>query len=603
MDRFIAMIWEEASALQSGQAQVWTDALRARSSWTVILDKPGLRLFSKLHRTERPIATSFDRLPGAVVGTLFERGREEGGRKRSLCAGASERILAGRGGHLVENFWGNYVALWRDPVSNAVTLLRDPCGAVPCFLTRAAGVDLAFSYAADVASLPGIGFSIDREFLKAFLLFSYFSTHQTGLESVTELLPGQRVVFQPGKTPAFSWAWNAATISAVPTHRSFEEARLDLRGIAETCFAAWGNEYGRIAVQLSGGLDSSIALALLRRYSAASVTALHFVGEGYESFERGLARAAADRAGVRLVELPPDAAVTDLGPMLFEPPLVRPTPQVFGLAADAIAELACDEAGAAAMVAGHGGDSLFLQRSVTGAMLEDHVRLNGLRRDFWRVAYDSATLQQRPVWELVASAAASAFRRPRWTPYEFLSSALASGRVALTPEAAASVPEAYMVHPWLAEAAQLPRGKAEQLRAIVALYRYYAVRGHGVTRDALNPWVSQPIVEFALRTPTFVFGSGGVDRSLQRRAFADLIPEDIARRTGKGFIDHHMLVVIRRNLDLLRTLVLDGALMKEDWFDRPRIEKMFTSEALSAGASTQIIQSLVAVEVWLRSWR
>ena len=50
----------------------------------------------------------------------------------------------------------------------------------------------------------------------------------------------------------------------------------------------------------------------------------------------------------------------------------------------------------------------------------------------------------------------------------------------------------------------------------------FGAQNHGVRLDAIHPFISQPLVEFSLRTPAFMFGDGGEDRALERRAFGDL---------------------------------------------------------------------------------
>jgi asparagine synthase (glutamine-hydrolysing) len=172
----------------------------------------------------------------------------------------------------------------------------------------------------------------------------------------------------------------------------------------------------------------------------------------------------------------------------------------------------------------------------------------------------------------------------------------------LSVSAAKAIPEAYKLHPWFADAMRLPRGKAEHLLSIVALYHYHHHHGRGIARDVIYPFFSQPIAEFALQTPTYIFCEGGIDRSLERAAFADLIPAEIAQRTGKGGADSYLLKVMQANLGFYRDLVLNGALIQQGFLDRAKVETMLSPTFTTQGGGALYVYLLVAAEAWLHSW-
>src|SRR5690606_14146307 len=141
----------------------------------------------------------------------------------------------------------------------------------------------------------------------------------------------------------------------------------------------------------------------------------------------------------------------------------------------------------------------------------------------------------------------------------------------------------YRLHPWLEQATGLPPGKADQLSAMLMLYNYYAVGVDGTRFEQRMPFLSQPIMELCLRLPTYMFMRGGTDRALERAAFSDIVPSRIFERTAKGYVDHHLLSVTRRNIDFLREFVLDGEIVQQDWIDREEVERILTPEHLLSG--------------------
>lgn len=604
MDRFVAMIWDEEDQSRQALVNAWSEGLERRTPrWRRVLEQPGLRVMSYVHRGDEPVVTRWRSEDGIVIGALFRRGDEARGRIKTLERDVCRRIGATRGDELAKAYWGSFVAVWRDPATQTVSVLRDACGGAPCFLTEQSGVQLAFAHAEDVADLPGLRFTTDWTYLQSFILFNYFITRHTGLNEVKELLGGERMEHRRGEAPRMSWAWNGAAFAANPNRQTFADAKAEFRETAEACFTAWGKEYRNVLVSLSGGLDSSILANLLRRVSDGKITALHHVGRGYESYEAKLARLAAEHAGIELIEAELDPEKNDTRAALAAPRSVRPKLQVFSILIDRVAAASADRVGADCFMAGQGGDNIFIQRSGANRTLADHVRLNGITGDIWRLAYDSALLQRGSVWKaLEGLREATAFRKP-WRPYEFLGRPEAIRHRPLTMEAVASLPEAYQSHPWLAEAGRMPPNKADHLLSIVALYNYHTHHGRGIDRDVLHPFFSQPIVELALRTPTYILAEGGIDRAIERAAFGDLIPDVIARRVDKGGADAFAMQVMKRNLPFYREMILEGELIRSGWFEKEKIERMVSEDYMVHGAGKVFVMLAAAAEVWLRSWR
>lgn len=547
-------------------------------------------------------AAPFIGAKGTAIGIVHERGQENAGPLGSVSPALARRTEATAGDALLKEAWGQYVAIWRDPTTNQTTVLRDPSGAVSCLMTEARGIRLLFSYVEDVVGFEGIALSIDWNQLRAFLHHNYFTTRQTGLNEITELMPGERMVWTPAGA-TYSWAWDAVAIAAQPDMRSLEELRAGVRETVVACTTASAKSYRKIVLQLSGGLDSSILLALLKRAGGAEVIALHTVNTGYEGYERELALLAAEHAGARLIERSLDPQASDLRTILEGPLLARPARQVIGIQANRMIASVCDEIGAEAVMAGHGGDTFFLQRGLAGYMTSDWMRTRGVGAGFLRVAYDQATLEQRSVWSVLGEAARSFTSDQKWSPYVFSDAETAETSTLLAPFEESGLPEAYWKHPWIEPATRLPPGKREQLVSFIGLYNYFVLYGYGVALDAINPYQAQPIAELSLRIPTYQFVRGGHDRALQRSVFADLIPERIVRRTGKGLINHQLLVAVARNADFLRALVLDGEIVKQAWIDQRAAEHLFSKDQLVRGDGLMTALGLIAAEAWLQGWR
>ncbi|RYG31699.1 MAG: asparagine synthase [Burkholderiales bacterium] len=399
------------------------------------------------------------------------------------------------------------------------------------------------------------------------------------------------------------WAWNGASTAATPDRRSFKDHCHRIRETAEACFAGWSHAYEHALVRMSGGLDSTIAASLLQRAGAAKITGFHFNSPGYEGYEDKLARQAARDFGIDLIERDLPRGAVDLTGILNAPRMARPNRQVMGVHADEQVRAVCDDLHIDAVMTGHGGDALFLQRSLTQSILSDNMRLHGIGRRTWNAAYETAMLLEEPVWQILRRAMREGVKRRvnRLETAQTLAGNIPDCLV--KPEALVDLGANDLHHPWLIELDDLPPTKWLQLDSVIALRNYQPLIGNALARPAINPWISQPIMEFSLSTPAPVFVEGGLDRALERDAFRDIIPNDIARRTLKGFVNNGLLTTISHNLPFIRELVLDGELVAQPWLDRAKAETMLTEEAMATGLVLPPIINLVVTEAWLHAWR
>lgn len=599
MDRFVAMVWDAAREAKPRQIHLWSDELRRRSPrWITVLDAPGLRILS-LANDDAAQVTRLDDNSGIVLGTLFERDAEEYGRVSKLGRLQTRRVHETGGAALVKGYWGKYVAFWHDTNRRRVWVLRDPSGAVPCLLTDVQGILLLFAHPDDVTQLLGVRFTIDWTFLRAFIQFNYFVTSHTGFEQVKEVLSGQRLEITSAKPTGADWLWNGARLAAEPHRMTFADTAATFRAATERCVGAWANEHKIIVASLSGGLDSSILINLVRQCSTAHVVGIHYVGIGRERLEAKFARLAAQRAGVELIEVQLDPAADDVRRILDGPMLARPKVQSLAVLIDDLCVRAAQRADAKCFMIGQGGDNLFLQRGGAKQLLTDYVRLNGLGRNLIGVSYDAAILGQTSIWAAFSDAAKGISGADTWAPFAELEEDRWRRNTPISVDLLRTLPNDYTHHPWLLERVGLAPGKASHLKSIIALYNYYLDHLRGITHEVLYPFVSQPLIELALRTPIYLLCHGGLDRALERQAFSDVIPEEIRGRTSKGGASHYSLGVLRHNIDFYRSLILDGVIVKQGWFERSKLEQMLTARYATHGGGAMFIKLLVAAEAWL----
>lgn len=229
-------------------------------------------------RLARPIAAHiFQTANGAargLVGADFDACTLDGIAIQS-CATWREIIAAGR----LRDVRGAFALAWVDG-NGCLNLVRDGVGERSLVYAPVDGGLCFASSLRDLLALGRVPRAINLAAVTCYLSTAYVPGRPTLVEGVFELLPGEHVQFgKGGLSRRFFWELPAAVPSELPDE---DLVRL-LRGALETatrrCLPAGGETVGAF---LSGGLDSSLVVALARRLHDAPVRtySVHF-GAGH----------------------------------------------------------------------------------------------------------------------------------------------------------------------------------------------------------------------------------------------------------------------------------------------------------------------------------
>lgn len=595
MFRYIALSWSGGSIEQREIAEGWRQRLRATPGWQCA------------HRTEdlevHVTGTEFGvnevyRLcagRGVVLGRLFRR-RSEAQATDKVELGPREalRIAQSDGRALTTDFWGRYVAFLTS-CNGDVRVLRDPCGALPCYQTRVQGIHIVFSWLEDlldVLHLP-TRFTVDWDAVALQMLRGQLDGHDTALLEVKQILPGELAhVGHPSQNRVL---WSAADIASRAVDQEVDTAARQLRQTLEECARAWSTCYGTLLLRLSGGIDSAILLGCLSRVMPPQrIVCINYHSPGTDGDERRFARLAARRAGVELIEQRRDARFR-LESVLGVARTPSPGSYLGRMGTGATDAAAATAHGARAVFSGSSGDQVFFERRCTWPAA-DHLRLHGPRHGFLRAALHAARLGQVSMWRSLASAIRDqSFRgRPQADVGRYVTLISTEARTRALQQLHRATP------PALLATTGLPVGKYHQLEDLVSAGEYYDPYLRGAAPELVTPLRSQPLVEFCLATPTYLLTDGGRGRGLARRAFADDIPAEIAQRQSKGSSQDHVTSVLRSNAAFARELLLDGRLAREGLLDRTRTDIALSGRPTSMPTYVSEIHTCIAIESWVR---
>jgi asparagine synthase (glutamine-hydrolysing) len=601
MYRFFVLAWDGAdSQLTTLAEQLALRLQRAAPAWRGVLKAPGVLALDAGAERLRHDAYFLHNDAGVAFGKLFAAGAAASTDVPShLSAADSARIAVTGGRYLLDHYWGRYVAVLRDPSTGRIRILRDPSGALPCFVTSYRGISIFFSDVEDCLALGVLSFSVNWEYIAACSAFLGLKVSATGLKEVTEIMQGEAADVS-GAGLRIVQLWDPLEIARSQTVTDARAAIEQARQTVSDCTRAWGSAHRSVMVSLSGGLDSSIVLrCLARELPHTRITAFnHSFAGGYD--ERKFARIAAEGTGCALRERNIDLATLHLDNVLSAPRSVRPRFLLMDLIHGDFEHQLARETQATAVFSGSGGDHVFLQNGAEYAV-GDFLQTHGLRPSLWQVARTAAAVRRQSTWFLLRKGFSAWRRAPDWQPI--------SARY-LNHFIAPEVLERFLADPGFARPRVLgsltgvPVGKLRHIENAMTPYPFYWALPQVDSPDRIAPLFSQPVIELALRLPTWVLIHGGRDRAIERGAFERDVPAQIIQRRSKGCFDNVVRELIEANIDFVRDLLLKGALVERRMLDGKKLEAFLCGPR--SGARTEyneLYVTRICTEAWLRRWQ
>lgn len=602
MFRYVGFVWNISNQLATETYGSLARAMRTASEWRAVMEIPGLSVFCAGESGSGNTADVLADSKGVVLGTVFERdGRGPVSYRRANLDGATSlRLRQSKGRHLIEHYWGRYVAFIRDPDAATTWVLRDPSGDLDCMTTEHRGVNIFFSFMEGCPALEHLPYSLNWDYLATFISISLSEGYQSGLNEISRVLAGECLELRRNGSSR-TFYWHPFDIIASARIDDPAEAASLLHDTTVGCVHAWASAYDRILNLLSGGLDSSIIVGCLK--SAGSrpfVTNFHtYYSAGSGSDERQYARAAAEQAGFPMLENEMDADVS-LQEIHNIPRTVAPISTFIELGILARRRRVCRELGIRALFRGSGGDQLFFQNGSHFAC-PDYMFERGLRPGLFRVALDAAYMESDVVWSLLFRGIRDALLRE---PLTSLLNDLTVSDLLSADVRERVAQQRLFLHPWFASERRIPPGKHWQVFGLSTPYGMSSSFASPNDAEDVHPLLSQPLLELCFQVPSYVLASGGVDRALARRAFAAEVPRSVLQRRIKGEVHLFPKALYTKNRAFLRDLLLSGRLVNDRILDRQRIERVLNdSPDASDIASPTALLLLASVEAWLQMWQ
>jgi asparagine synthase (glutamine-hydrolysing) len=507
------------------------------------------------------------------------------------------------GDAFVEHLNGQFaIALW-DARRQRLLLARDRAGIRPLFYTRARGnLWFASEIKALLAALPERATLHARGLVEA-LTFWAPSDPDTAFEGVSSLPPGHLLSIEADGSEKLTqyWDWTFPTAGTPSRFASVEQATDELRALLVDAVRLQLRADVPVGAYLSGGLDSSGIVAMIRGFTDTPVRTFSVAFEDAEFDESAHQQAMVRHLGTDHTTLRVTRhEIGDAFPRLVrhaETPVLRtaPVPMML-LSARVRAE------GYKVVLTGEGADEVF-----GGYDLFKEAKV----RRFWARQPDSI-LRPKLLGRLYGYLENSPVRNPA-----FAQSFFGQGRehiarpvfahvprwatsqralAFLSPELRASVgdwdPLAFYeqrLPPGIMTWGPLARDQYVEAKSLLAAYLLAAQGDRVAAANSIEgrvPYLDHRVIEFGNRLPEHWKIRGMTEKYLLRRALADLLPVDIVTRTKQPYRapDSQSFFEAGKAPDYVTDLLSSERIRKAGYFDAAAVGRLL--DKCRAGKAT-----------------
>ncbi len=498
------------------------------------------------------------------------------------------------------------LAVW-DAATRTLILARDALGIKPLYYSET-GSRLVFASELKALLPAGISREVDRNALDAYLTLSYVPAPYSIFRDTKKLLPGHTLVWRPETGSKAEPYWSLPSVQ--PVDVGLHEITANLLDLLRKAVKSHMLSDVPLGAFLSGGLDSSIVVALMAEHSERPVRtfAIGFEEQSYD--ESPHARRVAEAFGCDHSELilkpDPRAVVERLGSTYDEP-----FADSSAVATYAVAELARQRVTVA--LTGDGGDEIF------GGYLT--YRADKVARGFQSLP--------GPIREQLITRAVNALpTSDRKTSFDYKAKRFvrSAGRPApeahlgwktiFTAEARAAMvnerqPDDVVLRMMMGLYAQAPAhdavGKAMFADTCLGLPDDMLTKVDratmAVSLEARVPLLDRSVVEFMARLPTRYKVHGWTLKFLLKQATKDMLPPDINRRKKAGF-NVPVARWLRSDLrDVMMEALSPTEVRNADLFDPTAIQTLIQEHDSGRADHGRELWCLLTFALWSRHYR
>jgi asparagine synthase (glutamine-hydrolysing) len=506
------------------------------------------------------------------------------------------------GADLPRSLRGKFAFVVWDSERRRAVIARDRMGVKPLYYARC---DDLLVFASELKSLLASGLvdpQLDHAAIVSYLAFGYFAGPSTPLVNVKKLMPAHRLVIENGAVRSERY-WELPSPEGRPGRMGEPEyAEELLRQLDESVRLRLMSDVP-LGAMLSGGLDSSVVVALMARNMSSPVKTFSVAfAEDTEGNELADARLVASAFGTdhHELELSLNEQAIALEDLVWH--LDEPLADLSALGFYALSKLASQEVTVA--LAGQGADEL-----LGGYPPHRNAALAGrlpsvLRRLGGPVARRAPQRYRRAARAVVAPDAVSRFLVQSSKLDNDLRERLVPGPLGTSrgPAGRQAVVEALGEHDGDPLSAVL--FLLQQLGLVDDMLHYFDRASMANSLEVRVPFLDHHVVEFCAGVPNGLKVRGLTRKHLLRVAARDLIPREIIEKRKVGFFNH----AVGRWFDSQAETVIEDYLLRPEpafaeLLDRGTVAGLVKDHRSSRNwASSGMLLSILMLEIWLTTF-
>jgi asparagine synthase (glutamine-hydrolysing) len=491
------------------------------------------------------------------------------------------------------------LAVW-DGEQRRGLLARDRLGIKPLYYAEVGDLILFASELKAILASGLVSVELDPEAIDLYLSLGFVPGPWTPLLQVKKLLPGHRIVVERSGWRVEQY-WKYPAPEARHPKRSEEEWTEELLELLERAVGDRLMSDVPLGAMLSGGLDSSLIVALMARQMTRPVQTFSVGFAGVADNELGVARATANALGAEHHELELSLSdEIDLDELVWS--LDEPLADVSMIGFSALCQLTAKYVTVA--LSGQGADELLAGYSryrEVAALGRWAGAPASVRWAADRAARVGPRRLQRATGVVLSKdqVAASIAARSEWAEAARSRSALGALRAvdgsaldsALAPRLAARSRDT------LARSLHLDG----QLSLVDDLLHYFDRTSMAYSLEVRVPFLDHRVVEFCAGIPTALKLKNGTTKYILRQAARGIVPDSILDRPKVGFLSAGLSEWFRTQIGgKVGDVLLDPGARYAELVDRGEIIRLI--EGKQSYRRSKLLLSLLMLELWLSSY-
>ena len=499
-------------------------------------------------------------------------------------------------------------------------LARDQVGVKPLYYSSVPEGVLFASELKALTCCRAVPRTIDVMALHQQLAYLWVPAPRTMLRGVRKLRPGHGMVIRDGRI-CKDWCYYDIPYGRDPLKDSESQIVLDLRTKLETAVQRQLVSDVPIGAFLSGGLDSSSVVAMMKRARPQELPVCYTIGfaadrrSDLSNADLKYARRVADHIGLDLRVIEIDAsAIKHLSRMLYalDEPQADPAP----INALLIAERARED-GIKVLLSGAGGDDIFsgYRRHIALQTERYWGRLpRPLRRVMANAARRSAAgrgLKPRTAWR---RRLVKLFENADLSPDEriisyFWWSGEAMRRSLYSEELSEQLDDEETAAPFLETLARIPN-ETSRLNRMLYLETKHFLADHNLNyTDKMGmaagvevrvPLLDIDLVEYASSIPPRLKQNGSTGKYIFKKAMEPYLPHDVIYREKTGF-GVPLRSWLRHELrDVVDDTLSRKAIAERGFFDPTAVQRLIDLDRAEKIDGAYLVFAIMSLELWCR---